>query len=301
MRFVTLITMLLGFTNHAWSADPPEAAADPIPDQVRACEQEYLEAESTAKRALCKAIDMVYEHVKADKKMNLDDQLAALEKLQAQKKFFVAEDVLPSDSGLKAAVLDYKAAMKKAMDKAMPEFEKAANTYRDQGKLDRAALVLDEMKKAFAKADANISGNVYLYSRLSGKVICPEANQSGSRVMTAEYIKDELAQQWKMVDAKEGWIYIEHPKSGMVMTVSGTGNGTGADIVIKPKQADSEAQLWKLVEVKDSKDVFMVSSRGSGKVLGVAARALGNGVRIILWPVAVEGATSQHFATSPLK
>jgi hypothetical protein len=104
----------------------------------------------------------------------------------------------------------------------------------------------------------------------------------GTKLMTADYVKGDQTQLWKVVPAADGWSYVENAKSGTVMTANGAGNGT--EVTIAKKQTPpSDNQLWKVVASPAAKGAQRLYAKPSGKYIGVDAKSKEAGARILLW------------------
>jgi len=100
--------------------------------------------------------------------------------------------------------------------------------------------------------------------------------------VTADLVRGDQTQLWRVVPAGEGWSYIENVKAGTVMTANGKNSGTGLVIAKKAQPAD-EHQLWKAVAVPGEKNVFKIVPKPSGKPLGVWAKSKDAGAGLVLW------------------
>lgn len=264
-------------------ADPPKKTADdPIAAQLTKDKEVYVAAVEKAKEVMLKAIDRHYEAVKNNKTLKIDVQLAQLEKIEAEKKAFEDADTSPTVPALKVAVSDYRAAQKKAEAQCKAAFEKAARAYRDKGDIKTAGVMLDEMKEFLARSPGATDPSIIVCGH-SGKVLGPNrgAAEEGARVVTANPVKGDQAQLWRTLPAGDGWVHIEHVKTGLVVAVNGKGNGAEAHLT--KKQADADGQLWKLKPVPNVKDAVKFVAKGTDRILAITSGSKDAGVRIILW------------------
>src|SRR5262245_42454703 len=131
-----------------------ECADDPIAAQLLKDKEAYVAAQDKAREDLLKAFDKHYDSVKSSKTLKIEVQLAQLEKIEAEKKAFEENGVLPTSMGMKVGLSEYRSALKKAENQCKAAFEKAAKDYRDKGDVKTAGTTLEEMKEFLAKAPA---------------------------------------------------------------------------------------------------------------------------------------------------
>ncbi|MCE9566411.1 MAG: RICIN domain-containing protein [Planctomycetes bacterium] len=267
--------------------DPPKTDDDPIARQLLKDKEAFVSSLEKAREDMLKGFDKYYEAVKANKSLKIEAQLAQLEKIEADKKAFEEAGTIPGTPGMKVALSEYRAAQKKAELVCKAAFDKAAKAYRDKGDVKAAGATLEEAKEFLAK-DPTVGGGavgaagVAIVARHSNKVIAPNGADDGAKLMTADFVKGDQGQLWKVVAAGEGLSYIENVKTGMVMTATGKNNG--AEVFISKKITPaSETQLWKLSAVPGQKDVQKVFAKPSGKLIGVDAKSKDAGARILLW------------------
>lgn len=296
-----LLTALLFFVA-ATALARVGADEDPIAAQLLKDKEAYAAALEKTKENLLKAFDKHYEAVKNNKSLKIEAQLAQLEKIEAEKKAFEEAGTFPLAVGLKVAVSEFRTAQKKAEGQCKLAFEKAAKAYRDKGDVKAAGEVLEEMKEFLAKAAAGTgtAGGVpsHIGSKFSGKLFGVKgAPAEGSRVITVDYVRGDTSQQWRVVPAKDGWVYVENLKSGLVLTAAGKGNSTDATLA-KKKDGDDH-QLWKPTPVAGQAGLIKMVHKASDKVLGIDGRSKNAGARIILWTD--ESDSSQWFSTVTAK
>ena len=159
--------------------------------------------------------------VKNNKLLKVDSQLAQLEKIEAEKKAFDENGVMPTLPGMRVAVSEYRTAQKKAEFDCKAAFEKAAKAYRDKGEVKLAGTTLEEMKEFLAKTPTpgggGVGNAVTIVCHVSGKVLGLNngAVADGTKVMTADYVKGDQTQLWKIVPAADGYAYLENVKAGL--------------------------------------------------------------------------------------
>lgn len=270
--------------------------ADPIAAALKNDKEAYVEALDKARGAVLAAFDKHYDAVKANKQLKIEAQLAQLQKIEDEKKAFDEGGTAPSLPALKVALSEYRTAQKKAEGVCKLAFEKAAKGYRDAGDVTAAVAVLDEMKEFLARP-AGGGGLVLVLSRHSGKVLAG-SGAAGEKVRTADAVKGDAAQHWRTVPAADGWVYVEHPKSGQVMAV--TGRGDGAEVVLARKVPGADSQLFRLAPTPGSKDVVKLFAKGTDKIITVEAKRKDGGARIILWTDNPAG-TSGLFSFTPAR
>lgn len=302
MNVRALFALLFCFAATALAEEPkkdPPKSDDPIAEQLLKDKEAYVAGQEKAREGLLKAFDKQYEAVKNNKSLKIEAQLAQLEKIEAEKKAFEDGGTLPVLPALKVGLSEYRTALKKVEGQCKAGFEKAAKAYRDKGDVKAAGEVLEEMKEFLAKAPgATAGGAFYIGSKLSSKVIGVRAPAAeGGKVLTADYVRGDTGQQWRTVPAKDGWVYVENLKNGLVLHVAGKGNST--DATLAKKKADDDQQLWKLVPVAGQAGAVKLLNKGSDKVIGVDGKSKNTGARIILW--SDDNDSSQWFVTAPVK
>jgi hypothetical protein len=262
--------------------------ADPIGEALRTDKEAYVAAVEKARQGVLASFDKYYETVKTDKGLKIEAQLAKLEKIEAEKKAFDEAGTVPSLPGLKVAMSEYRTAQKKAEAACKLAFEKAAKAYRDAGDVKAAVATLDEMKDFLARppagapAGAASPAGVLILSRHSGKVIAG-AGGAGSKLLTADFVKGDATQLWRTVPVGDVWFYLEQPKTGLVVSVTGRTNGSEAVLAAK-SAAVPDRVLFKAAPVPGAKDTLkLVNKGGDGRVLGIDARRKDSGARILLW------------------
>ena len=262
-----------------------------VSTQLRDDKEAFVASMEKARGDMLKSFDRYAESMKANKSF--------VEAIEAEKKAFEKAGALPNSFGMKVATNVYRAAEKRAELECMAAFDRAAKACRDKGDLKAAAAILDEAKKILttdpvtgggvAVGDGVTGGGgeaggdgVVLVAQHSGKVLAPSGAISGVKVLTANYVKGEQNQLWKVVAVGEGYVYIESVKTGMVMTTNGKENGVEL-IISKKRTPASDSQLWKLTPVVGKKDVNKIFAKGTGRVIGVAGKYKEAGLRILLW------------------
>lgn len=258
---------------------------DPIAAQLLKDKEAFVAAQGKAKEDVLKAFDRYAEAVKTSKSLKIEAQLAQLEKIEAEKKAFDETGVPPTSAGMKVAMSEYRSNQKKAELACKAAFEKAAKAYRDKGDIKLAGATLEEMKEFLAKTPgATASAPVMIMCGNSNKVLglANGSTDDGTRIVTANYVKGDQAQLWRVVPAGEGWVHIENVKSGLVMTANGKNNRT--EVIAAKKQSPvSEFQLWKLTPVPNLKDAVRVVPKPSGRPIGVDNKSKDAGARLVLW------------------
>jgi hypothetical protein len=284
--------------------DEPKKDEDPIVADLRKDKEAYVAAVGKAKEELLKAFDKRYESVKNNKTLKIETQLAQLEKIEAEKKAFDESGVPPTLIGMKVALSDYRTAVKKAEATCKAAFEKAAKAYRDKNDIKIAAATLDEMKEFLAAGGAAPAATtpVVLVSTHSGKVmgLARGSTDENTRIVTADYVKGDQTQLWKLVPAADGFVYVENVKAGLVIAVGGKGNG--ADIHISKKKDGDGSQLWKPVPVKNTKGAVIFASKNApDRVMAITQGSKNAGVRIILWDDNTNGGPEHGYLPTPPK
>ncbi len=294
MRVRNLFALLLLAAAPALAQDPKtdpksnsksDPKADPIAEQLLKDKEAYIATLDKARDDVLKAFDKYNEFVKNDKNLKIETQLARLEKITEEKKAFDENGAMPTSTGMKVALSEYRSAQKKAETACKLAFEKAAKAYRDKGELKAAGDTLEEMKEFLAKTPSSGGGGATaIVCHISGKVLGLQngAVAEGTKVVTADFAKGDETQLWKVVPAGGDDVYIVNVKSGLVMTANGKTNGTEV-IIAKKAQPASENQLWKLTPVANVKDAQKVFAKASGKLIGVDAKSKDAGARILLW------------------
>ncbi|MCI0704866.1 MAG: RICIN domain-containing protein [Planctomycetia bacterium] len=285
MKTRALFALLFLFTAVALAQEKKESPKtdDPIAAQLLKDKEAHIAALEKAKGVVLKAFDKQYELVKNNKALKIDVQLAQLEKIEEEKKAFQENGVPPTLPALKVALSEYRTALKKAEGQCKLAFEKAAKAYRNKDDIKAASATLDEMKE-FLAASGTAALPVVIMCGHANKVLGLSGGNTddGTRVVTADYVKGDQTQLWKVVPAGDGWIYIENIKSGMVLTANGKNNGT--EVIISKKDTPvSENQLWKLTPVPNVKDAIKVVPKPNGKPLGVFGKSRNSGAPLVLW------------------
>lgn len=282
------------------------AEDDPIAEQLLKEKEAFVEAQSKAKEAVLKAFDKHYETVKNNKSLKIEAQLAQLEKIEAEKKAFDESGVPPSLMALRVALSEYRTAQKKAETACKAAFEKAAKVYRDKGDVKTAGAVLEEMKEFMAKvpsaSGATASAAVVLVSTHSGKVIglARGNTDEGTKIVTADYVRGEQTQLWKLVPAADGYFYIENVKAaGLVIAVDGKGNGSVGHI--EKKKDGDDGQLWKLNPVRNMKGSVVFVRKGTDRVLAITQGSKAAGIGIILWDDSTNNGPEHGYTPTPPK
>jgi hypothetical protein len=274
----------------------PGADDDPIAAQLLNDKETFVAAQGKAKQELLKAFDKHYESVKNNKSLKIDVQIAQLEKIEAEKKAFDENGVLPTLTGLKVAMSEYRAAQKKAEAACKIAFEKAAKAYRDKGEVKTAGVVLEEMKEFLANASG---AAVVIVSGHSGKVLglSNGSTDEGTKVVTSDAAKSDPTQLWRIIPAGNGWVYVENVKAGLVLACAGKDNG--AEVQIAKKKDAAESQLWKTAPSTTQKDQLRLVHKLSGKPLVIDVNSKNAGARIILWDDVGQG--GEWFSLTPPK
>ena len=288
--------LLLAALVLATAALAGRAEDDPIAAQLLKDKEAFTAALGKAKEDALKAFDKHYEAVKANKSLKIDVQLAQLEKIEAEKKAFDENGAPPSVPGLKVAMSEHRAAVKRAEAQCKLAFEKAAKAYRDKGDIKAASAALEEMKEFLA----SVSGAaVVIVSGHSGKVLglSGGAPEDGTKVVTADPVKGDATQLWRVVPAGSGWAYVEHVKTGLVLAANGKDNVT--EVQVAKKKDGDEKQLWKTAPVPNQKDQIKLVHKASGKPLVIDVNSKSAGARIILWDDV--GQTGALFSLNPPK
>jgi hypothetical protein len=277
----------------------PKAEDDPIAAQLLKDKEAYVAAQDKARTDLLKAFDKHYETVKGNKAIKIELQLVQLEKIEAEKKAFEENGVLPTLTGMKVGLSEYRSSLKKAETQCKAAFEAAAKAYRDKGDVKAAGAMLEEMKEFLAKTPtASVaSGTFVIGSKLSGKVLGLNGVGDGAKVVTADYVKGDETQLWKWAAAGNGWFYLENVKTGLVLTVKGKENST--DAIITKKQANDDGQLWVSAAVANQPGFVKIGNKASNKVIGINAKSKEAGARVILWTD--ENDSSQWYGLVPPK
>src|SRR5215471_3205892 len=102
-----LIAPLVLFAASGLAAGFRADEEDPIAAQLLKDKEAYVAAQGKAKEEVLKAFDKYYEAVKSNKALKIEAQLAQLEKIEAEKKAFDENGVLPMLTGLKVATSEY--------------------------------------------------------------------------------------------------------------------------------------------------------------------------------------------------
>lgn len=283
-----LVTLALG-------AAAARGQDDPVAAQLARDKEAFAAAQGKAKEAVLKAFDRHYDAVKANTKLKIADQVAQLEKIEAERKAFDESGAPPSLPGLKAAMGEHRAAVKRAEGQCRLAFERAAKAYRDKGDIKAAAAALEEMKEFLADTAGAV---VVVVSGHSGKVLGLQNNGTadGTRVVTADPVKGDPMQQWRVVQLGSGWVHVEHVKTGFLLTAPGRENST--DVVVKKKDG-ADAQAWKATPVAGQKGLVKLVHKLSGKPLVIDINSKAAGARIILWDDSNQ--TGGWFALTPVR
>jgi len=187
---------------------------------------------------------------------------------------------------MKVGLSEYRSAQKKAETQCKAAFDKAAKAYRDKGDVKAAGEVLEEMKEFMAKTPGTgIGGGAMVIGCVvSNKVLglSGSSTDENTKIVTADYVKSDQTQLWKVVSAGNGWHYIENVKSGLVMTANGKNNGVEC-VIARKQQPASDNQLWKIAPAVNAKGAQRVSAKPSGKYIGVDAKSKDAGARILIW------------------
>jgi hypothetical protein len=122
---------------------------------------------------------------------------------------------------------------------------------------------------------------------------------AGTRVVTAEYVKGDPSQLWKIVPAADGYAYIENVKSGLVIACDGKNNGSAAHI--EKKQDGDDGQLWKLNPVRNMKGSVVFVRKGTDRVLAITQGSKNAGVGIILWDDSTNNGPEHGYTLAPPK
>jgi hypothetical protein len=307
MRIRALLAPLFLFTTALLAQEPKtdtKPADDPIAAQLLKDKEAYIAAADKAKQDMLKAFDKYYDSVKNNKSLKIDVQLAQLEKIEAEKKAFDEDGVPPTFTAMKVALSEYRTAQKRAEATCKAAFEKAAKAYRDKNEIKTAGAVLDELKEFLAKtpvAAAAGAGVVVLVSTHSGKVIGLSRGDTdvGTRIVTADYVRGDKSQQWRIVPAADGYAYIENVKSGLVIACDGKGNGSPGHI--EKKQDGDDGQLWKLNPVRNMKGSVIFVRKGTDRVLAITQGSKNAGIGIILWDDNTNSGPEHGYTPTPPK
>lgn len=280
-QFVCLPLLLVASALLAQDKKDPPKVDDPIAEQLAKDKEVYAAATAKAREGMLAAFDKHFTVVKNSKSLKIDAQVAALEKIETEKKAFEESGVPPSLTALKDALTAYRAAQKKADAVGKAAFEKAAKAYKDKGDIKTAGDVLDDWKDLQAKSGAGQPAYT-ITSALSSKVVGLGGKvESGTRLVTADYVKGDQSQLWRSVKAGDGYFYIQNVKTGLFVTLpSGT-----QDIVITEKKSDGAGQLWKSLPLTlpDAKGAVRLNLKGGTRVMGVDGRSKNANARIIIW------------------
>src|SRR5262245_16718129 len=308
MKLRALFALLFLFAASALSQDPkqdpkqdpPKTDEDPIAAQLLKDKEAYIAAQEKAREDMLKTFDKYYDSVKNNKALKIEAQLAQLEKIEAEKKAFEESGLPPTFPALKGALSEYRSALKKAETQCKAAFEKAAKAYRDKGDIKAAGGTLDEMKEFLAGAPGASAVPVVIMCGNSNKVLglSDKDADDGTRVVTADYVKGDQTQLWKVLPAGDGWVYIENVKSGLVMTANGKDSGTDL-IISKKKMPVSDYQLWKLPPVPNVTGAVRVVPKPSGLPIGVWGKSKDAGAHLVLWTDSNE--THRYFGFRPPK
>jgi hypothetical protein len=304
MNLRPLLVPLVLFAVATFAGSKP-ADEDPIAEQLLKDKEAFVEAQTKAKEVVLKAFDKHYEMVKNNKSLKIEVQLAQLEKIEAEKKAFDESGVPPTLVALKVALSEYRTAQKKAEATCKLAFEKAAKAYRDKGDVKTAGAVLEEMKEFLAKvpgAGAAAATAVVLVSTHSGKVLglARGATDEGNKIVTADYVKGDQTQLWKLVPAADGYFYVENVKApGLVIAVDGKGNGSAGHI--EKKKDGDDGQLWKLNPVRTMKGSVVFVRKGTDRVLAITQGSKNAGIGIILWDDSTNNGPEHGWTPAPPK
>jgi hypothetical protein len=288
--------LLAAFALPLAAQDPPKTAADddPVAAKLLADKEAYTAALEKARENLLKAFDRQYELVKNNKSLKLNLQVAALEKLEAEKKTFEESEKLPTAAQMKVAVSEFRTAQKRASDQCKVAFDKAAKAYRDKGDVKATAATLEEAKEFLATDPVAIAKTFLIVCRHSGKVLVPQGAE-GSRVITADPVKGDEHQVWTSQAAGGGWFYLVHKKSGLVATVNGNVRHNGPEVLVNQKSPSlAETQVFRVGPVADNKQAYKFYTRG-GKVFGINGKSSRAGAHLVIW--ADENAHHMQFIT----
>ena len=290
-----LFAPLVLFAASALAAGP-RADDDPIAAPLLKDKEAFVAAQGKAKQELLKAFDRHYETVKGNKSLKIEVQIAQLEKIEAEKKVFDENGALPTLTGMKVAVSEYRAAQKKAEAVCKLAFEKAAKAYRDKGEVKTAGAILEEMKEFLA----SVTGvPVVIVSGHSGKVLglSNGSTDEGTKILTADAAKGDATQLWRIVPAGNGWAHVENVKAGLVLSAASNDNGT--EVVLAKKKDGAEGQLWKTTPVANQKDQLRLVHKEIGNQLVIDVNSKNAGARIILWDD--QGQGGERFSLTPPK
>jgi len=306
MRRRYLFPVVLAAAVPLAAQEPPKSAADPddpIAAQLLKDKEAYTAALDKAKEKLLATFDRQYELLKNNKSLKTANQVAALEKLEAEKKAFEDNDKMPTSLTMKVGVSEYRTAQKRASDLCKVAFDKAAKAYRDKGDVKAAAAVLEESKEFLATDPVAVAKTFLITCRHSGRVLAPQGADN-SPVVTADYIKGDEHHVWTSQSVGGGWFYVIHKKSGLLMTINGAPSHTGAGVVVAPRAPVApnvvpDTQVFRLGLVPDNKQAFKFYTRG-GKILSVSGRSDRSGAHLIIWPDHKHN-SQQFFTPTPEK
>ena len=275
--------------------DPPKD--DPIAEQLAKDREAYQAATAKAREGMFAAFDKYFAVVKTSKTLKIEARVAQLEKIEAEKKAFEESAVPPTLPGLKDGLATYRAAQKKADTAGKAAFEKAAKAYTDKGDVKAAGDVLDEWKELQAKGGAALAAYTITAAHSSKVIGLGGKIDDGTRLVTADPAKGDQAQLWRSIKADDGYIYIQHVKTGLYMTLP---RGS-QDLVVAEKRAGGGVQLWKAepVSVPDAKGAVKLIAKGGTTVVSVDGRSKNANARIIIWPD--ENIPAQWFGLFPPK
>jgi hypothetical protein len=145
------------------------------------------------------------------------------------------------------------------------------------------------------------AGAVVLVSTHSGKVIGLSRGNTdeGTRIVTADYVRGDQTQLWKIVPAADGYAYIENVKSGLVIACDGKNNGSPGHI--EKKKDGDDGQLWKLNPVRNMKGSVVFVRKGTDRVLAITQGSKNAGVGIILWDDSTNNGPEHGYTPTPPK
>jgi hypothetical protein len=130
----------------SFAQDNPKA--EPINVELQKATDEYTKSKKKAAEALLAAMEQEVNAVKDDAKLDVDDKVKRLDRLNQEKKAFESMERVPTMGTLKASVATYKSELAAAREKCNPVFKEAANkVLRDD--LEKAKAILAERDRLF--------------------------------------------------------------------------------------------------------------------------------------------------------
>jgi Ricin-type beta-trefoil lectin domain-like len=166
-----------------------------------------------------------------------------------------------------------------------------ALSVKDRSTADGAALVQNTLDRGeptqqwrlHRYPEPAVGGSYAITSSATGKAIdVPGASTSVGQILQQWDFNGWEAQQWRLIDAGDGFVRIKNPNTGLCMSASEY-DEAGKIVLVGVQDDCSTSRLWKVAPQGDG-TFALASARQPSSVLTLEGASPTNGTRLIMTP-----------------